>query len=117
MGKFFESRKRKHDALERSFADLREDGNLTPYTKNAAIADNEIAWEIGAFEDAGDDISDDTRDGLIIRTRRDSLAAALHSASLGEQVTRMEAALTDMRRVVLFIAVVVAAIAVKVLFG
>jgi hypothetical protein len=90
MGDFADEMDKKRKALKELLKFIREenDGWLSSSGYNAAVADNETAWEIGNFGEGApvrakeDRISAAILDGLIVRTRRDALTAQLNSAKI-----------------------------------
>jgi hypothetical protein len=88
MGDYADEMDKKRKALEELLQFLREKGGGSCSTAdyNAAIAENETAWEIGAFGEGAPVGEDRTPagiiDGLVIRTRREALTAQLNSAKI-----------------------------------
>lgn len=96
------------------------------YAQNDIRAHNETAWEIGAFSDEtfakhpldrDDPLSEETRQGLLVRARRDALAAKLNAATLGDELSRISAKVDHLSVVGTITAGAVIAIAIKQWFG
>ena len=105
----------KHEALVERLAEL--GANDTKSQRNALVADNDIAWEIGDFDDGDKPFSQDLRDGLLVRSRRDSLTAALNSADALDAIARLEIKIQQLQSLVIFSAVVICVLAAKSFFG
>ena len=112
---------RKNATLERRLTDLRERGDDTSYNRNALVAENEVAWEIGVFSHNGQisggrkPISDEDREGLIIRSRMDGIVSKLNSVDAAKSIDRIEHRLQEIQRAIIFIAAAVVVIAIMVL--
>lgn len=89
IGKFTDELDRKNKARKEWLAEVEAEGTDTPAMRNEIDASNEVAWEVGTFSDPPRDsetIPEDKLQGLIVRTRRESLTSKLNSAYLVEAI-------------------------------
>ena len=88
---------RKESALDESIDWLREEGEYKRSSRNGMIADNEVKWELGEYDEppptkeeilASWDKKEEAKiteseiQGLIVRTRRDALASKLNTSDI-----------------------------------
>ncbi|WP_292896898.1 hypothetical protein [Nitratireductor sp.] len=98
MGDFLESLKRKHSALDAEIEELKASGEYRWSTENALRAGNEVSWETGEFDSNTENITEIDRDGLLIRTRRESLSGALNSGQALDKICLLEAEIEKLSR-------------------
>lgn len=85
MNDYAEESRRKEEALEKALRLLGELGEDTPSARNEAIANNELAWEVGNFgagAQGGRKLSEKELHGMVFRMRCDALAAKLNTAQI-----------------------------------
>lgn len=122
LGRSFD---RKRKALDDLLRFIREEGEDTPYERNNVISENETAWELGVFSDEAmarpllerdAPLSEQVRDGMLVRARRDAMSAKLNALESGKALIRIEEKLNSLRSYVVVIAAALMAIAIKLFF-